>query len=149
MANGFWDDGDPRNGLDGLRILDNRILRIPQDGIQIGGEPQNMRDITIAGNEIAFVNASRAPGAGNHSDGIQMIGARGLRIIGNYIHDADECVLIKYGVSTGVVLENNLFVGSGPDAGHCVQIFDAPRARIVNNTFWHESDDWPRALIVG
>jgi hypothetical protein len=149
LANGYWADGEPRNGLDGLRIVGNHILRIPQDGIQVGGEEKNMRDITIARNEIAYVNASRAPDAGNHSDGIQMIGARGLTIDGNSIHDADECILIKDGVSTGVVLKNNVFVGSGPTAGHCVQIYDAPGARIVDNTFWHESKDWPQALIVG
>ena len=149
IANGLWAPGDPHNGLDGLRIVGNRILRVPQDGIQLGGEPANMRDITIARNEIGYVNASRAPGAGNHSDGIQAMGARGLRLLGNFVHNADECVLIKDDVSTGVAMENNVFVGSGPGHGHCVQVYDAPGAKIVNNTFWQESDDWPRALIVG
>jgi Right handed beta helix region len=148
-ANGMWQPNDRRNGLDGLRIVGNRILRVSQDGIQVGGQRPNMRDVTIERNEIAYVNAARAPGAGNHSDGIQLIGADGAVIRGNSIHDADECILVKDDVATGLVLEHNLLVGSGSGQGHCVQIYDAPRARIVANTFWQESTDWPQALVIG
>jgi hypothetical protein len=33
--------------------------------------------------------------------------------------------------------------------GNCVQIYDAPGARIVNNTFWQQAEGWPQALIIG
>ena len=99
----------------------------------------------IAGNR--FDHVIRAQPA-DHSDAIQVLGANGITVASNVVHQAEECLLIKDDITHGLVLENNVMIGS-PSMGNCVQVYDAPGARIVNNTFWQQAAGWPQALIIG
>jgi len=96
---------------DDLLILRNRIHDLGADGIQgVGGE-----GVVIDRNEIGPVG--NCPGSTEHSDNIQITGARGLRITNNWLHhngcfagrcDSNAGAIYVHGGSENVRIENNL-----------------------------------------
>jgi hypothetical protein len=146
---GIWANanatGAPSERLTDLVVRDNTFRGIPQDGVQVGGGPARVARITIAGNRFSDV-VRRQPE--DHSDAIQIMGGAKITISGNHVTHAEECVLVGDDVTRELVIENNVMIGS-PHMGNCVQVFQAPGARIVNNTFWQQAAGWPQALVIG
>jgi hypothetical protein len=143
-ANGY-EKGAPGEQLAELVIRGNLFRRIPQDAVQIGGGTDLVSDVLIDGNRIDHVVRAQKD---DHPDAIQVLGGRDVTIRRNTVSQAEECLLVKDGVTQNLVVQGNLMVGSR-GMGHCAQIYDAPGARIVGNTFWQRADGWPQALVLG
>jgi hypothetical protein len=111
----------------------NKFNAIGRDALQL----KAFDGLLVEGNEITGVVRRDSI---VHPDTIQTFapGGNNLTIRSNYFHDNDAGMLIKDAVVTGLVIENNLVVRTLNDS-YALQVFDAPNARIVNNTFWFNS----------
>jgi hypothetical protein len=137
-ANGYW-NGTDLDGIDNLVIRGNRFANIPQDGIQLGGGVDRVRNVAIERNE--FTGVKRRVQA-DHSDALQILGGRSVAIRANVFRVSESSILVKDDVSEGLVVENNLVIGSDI-SGIQVQLWDTPGARVVNNTIWGSRPGWP------
>jgi hypothetical protein len=125
---GGWNDPARPQKLTNVTIRGNRFSRIPADGIQAS----QVENLLIEDNEFDHI----APflRADEHSDGIQLHGeATNVTIRRNFFHDQPGALIAKRSVFRNLVIENNLMVRLDAIA---LNIYDAPGARIVNNTIW-------------
>jgi hypothetical protein len=112
-----------------LVIRGNLFEDIQHDAIAVYNRH---RYVTVEGNKISRV--LRPKGFELHSDSMQFMGGERLTVRNNVLHDSHQGILIKDGrPSTGLVVAGNLvtrITGAG------LQIFNAPGARVSNNTIW-------------
>lgn len=122
--------GDPP-GVRNLTIRANRLERIHHDGLALYHGVYNhvVEDNT-------FRDVIRPAGSTLHSDSIQVAplaeGSDGVTIRRNFLLDGFQGILIKDGVTNGLVVENNIVARM---AVWPMFVYDAPQARILNNTF--------------
>jgi hypothetical protein len=125
---GGWNDPDRPQTITNVTIQGNRFSHIPADGIQ-GGRIEN---VTIADNEFRDITNFLRPS--EHSDGVQLHGmAANVTIARNYFHDQPRALIAKGSIFPGLVIENNVMVKL---SGIALNVYDAPGARIANNTIW-------------
>lgn len=136
---------DPADVYDNLLIHENRIVRIGDDGIQLGSN----RAATISSNYID--NDGQPPLHGGHPDGIQMNpGGGNLVIAGNVIRGFNQNIFIEF-ATTSVFIYNNTLIGirtSGTDSGMVLDVPGPDRRSaafppfrgtflVANNTFYN------------
>jgi hypothetical protein len=125
---GGWNDPERPQELTNVTIRGNRFARIPADAIQAG----RVRRLLIEDNEFHHVTPFLR--SDEHSDPIQLHGeATGVTIRRNFFHDQPRALIAKRSVFRDLIVENNLIVRL---SGIALNIYDAPGARIVNNTIW-------------
>ncbi len=115
-----------------VTIRGNRFVRIPADGIQMGAN----ENVLIEDNEFADISPFIDPN--EHSDAIQFYSSsRNATIRGNWIHGTIRGPILAGTTvgqaQTGLTIENNLIV---PDKDWGLNLFNAPGAKVVNNTVW-------------
>lgn len=117
-----------------ITIRGNRILQAVADGMQL----KRFRNVLIEHNEITGV---KRVDPAQHSDVLQTVfGGSGLVFRNNHVHDNAAGILLKDGPTSGVVIENNLFVDNvGDGAGYAIQIWESAGPRIINNTVWNNT----------
>lgn len=106
------------------------------DGIQIGGS-----SATITNNEISDkwqAAGSQCVGfAGNvcpHTDGIQLVGASGVTISGNWLHDNTDAILADDGPNDNLTISNNV-MSLDPTHGNSRVIEGEFNGTFDHNTF--------------
>ena len=125
---GAWSDPARPQKVTNVTIRGNRFSRIPADGIQASG----IENVLIEDNEFDHITPFLRPD--EHSDGIQMHGrATNVTIRRNFFHDQPAALIAKRSVYRNLVIESNTIVRL---RGIALNIYDAPGARIVNNTIW-------------
>jgi hypothetical protein len=124
--------GKPGERVRGLAIRDNHFLNVPNDGIQLGGGPEKVIDVTIEGNEFSGI---RRRVESDHPDPIQILGGDGVTIRSNYFHDSEVALIVKDDLTRRLILENNVMIGAH-GGGIQAQLWDTPGARVVGNTIW-------------
>jgi parallel beta helix pectate lyase-like protein len=125
---GGWNDPARPQTVTNVTIRGNTFSWVPADGIQAG----QVENLLIEDNEFHDVTAFLEPD--EHSDGIQLHGqATDVTIRRNFFHDQPNALIAKRSIFRGLVIENNLMVRL---SGIALNIYDAPGARIVNNTIW-------------
>jgi hypothetical protein len=125
---GGWNDPDRPQKLTNVTVRGNRFSRIPADAIQAGP----VENLLIEDNEFESVTPFLR--SDEHSDGIQLHGhATNVTIRRNFFHDQPRALIAKRSVFRNLVVENNLMARL---SGIALNIYDAPGARIVNNTIW-------------
>jgi hypothetical protein len=118
-----------RAGNWNLTIRGNRFTDIGHDGIAVLWGAYNL---LIEGNE--FNRVLLPQGSDLHVDAIQLNGGDGIVLRDNLIHDSEHGLMLKDTLAAkNVVIENNVFARM---RGWGMMIWDAPGARLTNNTVW-------------
>jgi Right handed beta helix region len=111
----------------GTVIRGNRIENLAEDPIQVTEVTGGL----IESNTL--LNAH--PVNGEHTDCIQILGADGLTIRGNYIRDMEHCLMFTDFVAVNVTIENNV-VSAIESTGMKASGTGNPGLRVINNTFF-------------
>jgi hypothetical protein len=116
----------------GIRIADNTIENLTQDGMQFGW----WNDVEISGNTIRHLDY---PGTAIHNDGIQSYGnVTGIRILRNLIYDsAGQGMLIsaEKGPIRDARIEGNIVYRT---AAVSMYLWDLSGLTVINNTVWRQ-----------
>jgi len=127
MIGGWHDPARPQK-VTNVTIRGNRFSKIPADGIQAS----RVENVLIDDNEFDHITPFLR--SDEHSDGIQLHGqATNVTIRRNFFHDQLGALIAKRSAFRNLVVENNVMVRLHAIA---LNIYDAPGARIVNNTIW-------------
>jgi len=127
---GYWSSDPSKSGVRDVTVRDNRFENMSEDGIQAA----SFSNLVVDGNTFTRVRAAPWRQGIDHADAIQSMGGDGLVVTDNVFYDNDAGVLVKDGITTGLQLVNNTF---SKNDGYATQVFDAPNAWIVNNTWWN------------
>jgi parallel beta helix pectate lyase-like protein len=112
-----------------LVIRGNRFDNIAHDAIAVYNGYQR---VTVEDNRIEHV--WRPENAPYHSDAMQFMGGSHLTVRRNVLSDNNQGILVKDGrPSRHLVVTGNLIM----DGGAGLQLFNAPRARVTQNTIWN------------
>lgn len=115
----------------GTVIRGNVIEDLISDPIQVG----EVRDVVIERNVLRKAH----PDNGQHTDAIQVLGARGLTIRSNQVTDVAHGFMFTDAEARDVVIENNVVAHISNGLGLKAEgSFGMPGLRIVNNT-WHDT----------
>jgi hypothetical protein len=112
-------------------VRNNRVERLTEDPIQVADEVR----LLVEGNVLRHAHPS---GGGEHTDGIQVMGASGLTLRGNEIRDVEHGLMFTDHQASDVTVENNVISDVSAVGMKAEGAYGMPNLRIVNNT-WQDT----------
>ncbi|MEO8155908.1 MAG: choice-of-anchor Q domain-containing protein [Rhizobacter sp.] len=133
--------GSPNGGADGnvikidtpkVRVISNKLCYAKVDIVKL---VKTSNDVEILNNEICHDNnvitptgySSNAGSNATNAQGVDMVGADRVRVVGNYVHDMPDIGIYAKGNARNVVFEGNVLSNIGAHAIMVGQQTDADR----------------------
>lgn len=116
----------------GVTVRDSKFIGGSADGIQAG------TGLSIIGNEFAGIREGSCTAC--HTDAIQLIGARGSVVQGNWLHDNQDGITAFDGLDNATVVDNA--IGPQQSDADCIDMYALQGSLIAHNSCTSGMDIW-------